>query len=491
VRPGEGSERAAASDAATESLRAVLPSCDLVVGTEEELCVAGGSADLLQALRTVRAATRALLVVKRGPLGCIAFEARFPARSRKASSTADSRRSLQRAGRRRRLHGRLPARWLRGEPVATLLPLANACGALVVSRHGCAPAMPSADELAHFLATAPTAPRLREDAMLEHIHRATNRPPSRNRSYVLAFDHRSQLEALAGREGASRIERFKALVAEALLRTVASGTAGAGAIVDDRYGSRAAAAARRARRVARAPRGKARIRAPRLRGGRNIVLALREWSAGHVAKCLVHFHPDDEAALRKTQLETIEQLAEACARTGHELLLEVIPPARADADPSPVARALEAIYASGVRPDWWKLPPSADPGAWQAIDSAIERNDPRCRGVLVLGMEAGTRRSRRGSGKPRGAGACAASPSGARSSAPPPRRGSRAAWMRPRWSTKWDALRGGDRTMETAQRSATEAQGKRMSLPRVGFIGLGLMGTAWRRTWPSRASRSS
>jgi 5-dehydro-2-deoxygluconokinase len=54
-----------------------------------------------------------------------------------------------------------------------------------------------------------------------------------------------------------------------------------------------------------------------------------------------------------------------------------------------VARALEAIYASGVRPDWWKLPPSADPGAWQAIDSAIERNDPRCRGVLVLGMEAG------------------------------------------------------------------------------------------------------
>jgi 5-dehydro-2-deoxygluconokinase len=49
---------------------------------------------------------------------------------------------------------------------------------------------------------------------------------------------------------------------------------------------------------------------------------------------------------------------------------------------------MEAIYAAGIRPDWWKLPPSVQPAAWQRIDAAIDRHDSLCRGVLVLGMEA-------------------------------------------------------------------------------------------------------
>ncbi len=54
-----------------------------------------------------------------------------------------------------------------------------------------------------------------------------------------------------------------------------------------------------------------------------------------------------------------------------------------------MARALEALYAAGIRPDWWKLPPATDAAAWHAIDAVIDRHDPHCRGVLVLGMEAG------------------------------------------------------------------------------------------------------
>jgi 5-dehydro-2-deoxygluconokinase len=37
-----------------------------------------------------------------------------------------------------------------------------------------------------------------------------------------------------------------------------------------------------------------------------------------------------------------------------------------------------------------------DPAAWEAIGEAIERFDPLCRGVLVLGMDAGTERLREG-----------------------------------------------------------------------------------------------
>ena len=51
--------------------------------------------------------------------------------------------------------------WVRDEPLEHALRYANACGALVVSRHGCAPAMPSWAELEPLprarLADAPAA----------------------------------------------------------------------------------------------------------------------------------------------------------------------------------------------------------------------------------------------------------------------------------------------------------------------------------------------
>ncbi len=40
---------------------------------------------------------------------------------------------------------------LGGEDWQTSCSYANACGALAVSRHGCAPALPSQSELQHFI----------------------------------------------------------------------------------------------------------------------------------------------------------------------------------------------------------------------------------------------------------------------------------------------------------------------------------------------------
>jgi 5-dehydro-2-deoxygluconokinase len=52
------------------------------------------------------------------------------------------------------------------------------------------------------------------------------------------------------------------------------------------------------------------------------------------------------------------------------------------------ARVIEALYAAGVEPDWWKLEAQPSPAAWAAVSSAITRNDPWCRGVVLLGLEA-------------------------------------------------------------------------------------------------------
>ena len=52
-----------------------------------------------------------------------------------------------------------------------------------------------------------------------------------------------------------------------------------------------------------------------------------------------------------------------------------------------VATVLDHLYALGIRPDWWKLEPQADPEAWQEIGHVIEVRDPLCRGIVVLGLD--------------------------------------------------------------------------------------------------------
>ena len=49
--PGMGEQRFVPSDQVSAHLQTVIPDCDLVVGTEEEIHIAGGSTDTLKALR--------------------------------------------------------------------------------------------------------------------------------------------------------------------------------------------------------------------------------------------------------------------------------------------------------------------------------------------------------------------------------------------------------------------------------------------------------
>src|SRR5262249_16148267 len=61
-----GENRFVAHDSVSQKLQEVLPLCDLVVGTEEEIHILGSSTDTLEALRAIRGRTSALLVCKRG-----------------------------------------------------------------------------------------------------------------------------------------------------------------------------------------------------------------------------------------------------------------------------------------------------------------------------------------------------------------------------------------------------------------------------------------
>ena len=76
---GGGADREQASAAVTREIQAFLPDCDLVVGTEEEVRVAGGGSSVLEALAAIRRMTAATIVMKRGVAGCVVFEGAIPA----------------------------------------------------------------------------------------------------------------------------------------------------------------------------------------------------------------------------------------------------------------------------------------------------------------------------------------------------------------------------------------------------------------------------
>lgn len=391
----DGETRFIADESVTTHLQSILPQFDLVVGTEEEIQIAGGSSDLITALRAMRAVTKATLVVKRGALGCNVIEHEVPASMDDVPMYSGTRvEVLNVLGAGDAFIAGFLYGWLRDESIERCCAYANACGAMVVSRHGCAPAMPSRAELEYFLANAERLQHPDQDEELSHLHRVSVARPAWDDLYIFAFDHRSQLYDLARdcEADESRLPRLKQLLVEAVTKVERelNLARSVGVLIDQRYGQDALhAATGRGWWIGRP------VEMPgsnplEFEYGRSIGSQLVQWPREHVAKCLVQFDPDGSAESRLEQETQLRTLYDAVKQSGHELLVEVIPPANAAATGTPgerVLRAMKRIYNLGIRPEWWKLKPVTAKD-WTAIDALIAERDPYCRGVVLLGLNA-------------------------------------------------------------------------------------------------------
>ncbi|WP_439492277.1 bifunctional 5-dehydro-2-deoxygluconokinase/5-dehydro-2-deoxyphosphogluconate aldolase [Bosea sp. (in: a-proteobacteria)] len=386
-----GDNRYIASAAVSERMKSVLPGCDLVVGTEEEVLIASGESELLPALKTIRALTPATIVLKRGPMGCIVYEGEisddledgiigkgFPIEVYNVLGAGDAFMSGFLRG------------WLGGETLQTAATWANACGAFAVSRLLCSPESPTFAELQYFLKNGSPHRALRKDEAINHIHWATTRRRDIPSLMALACDHRAQLEEVAQKVGAdpARIRDFKVLAVKAAAR-VAAGRPGYGMLLDEKHGREAMFEfARHPFSWLGRPVELPGSRPLRFEGSQDIGSALPEWPVDHCIKALCFYHPDDEPALKQAQQETLRALFEAARKVGRELLVEIIAGRNGPLGPDTIARAMQELYGLGIKPDWWKLEPQASPAAWAAIEQTIARNDPWCRGVLLLGLDA-------------------------------------------------------------------------------------------------------
>jgi 5-dehydro-2-deoxygluconokinase len=250
--------------------------------------------------------------------------------------------------------------------------------------------MPSSAELEEFLGRPVSRPDL--DEAIAHVHHATTVRRARDELYVLAFDHRRQLEEVADENGAprARIAALKNLIAGALERVAADlgDRECVGAIVDGRHGSavldRLSGSGLWIGRPIETPGSRPVTFDP----DDNVALHLAAWPVDHVIKCLVFYHPDDPLELRLTQERRVRELHDAALALDRDLLIEIICSGGGRTiDDDTTARALKRIYNLGVRPAWWKLE-AQSPASWRGICEVIRARDPWCNGVLLLGLDA-------------------------------------------------------------------------------------------------------
>ena len=142
-------------------LRRIMPLCDVIIGTEEEFyaalspapedVMAGGkaadAAELHQLMLDFQTGHESTLILKQGERGVIIYDG-----GHHVAVSGFAVRVLNTVGAGDGFASGLIYGWAQGWDWARAARFANACGAIVVTRHGCARALPYRHEIDEFLA---------------------------------------------------------------------------------------------------------------------------------------------------------------------------------------------------------------------------------------------------------------------------------------------------------------------------------------------------
>lgn len=145
---GDGETRFKVSQMVSAAYKDILSDCDLIVGTEEEIQIAGNSTSIKTALAAIRSVSLAPIIVKRGIHGCHVY---LNDLSHPITSPAFPVQVLNVLGAGDGFISGFLRGLLRHEAWETCATYGNACGAILVTRHGCAPAMPTFAEMTQFI----------------------------------------------------------------------------------------------------------------------------------------------------------------------------------------------------------------------------------------------------------------------------------------------------------------------------------------------------
>ncbi|MEK9564230.1 MAG: 5-dehydro-2-deoxygluconokinase [Deltaproteobacteria bacterium] len=385
---GDGESRFVASEAVTKELQPLLKDLDLIIGTEEEVMIAGGTETLEDALQVIRDSSNATVVLKRGEKGCEVFEPGSP-QSRTARPFPIKVLNVLGAG--DAFASGFLRGWLRGETLETCALWGNANGALTVTRHGCAPSMASFEELQYLIENFDSDPNILTNPRLLRLHQRTILGKPRNYPLqVLAFDHRTQFEDSCKQHNqpTSRITEFKSLAFEGFRKVAAERPdLPLALLVDPQYGADILQDSAYASYSVGAPIERAGSYPVEWLCGAELHEHLLGRPSEWFVKVLWHYHPDLPAAEKERQLTQLKRLEEICQLLDRRLMLELILPAHLSQDGTAMAAAIEEVYEAQITPFWWKIMALDTKMEWQQVTDALDRHDSEA-GIIVLGKNA-------------------------------------------------------------------------------------------------------
>lgn len=397
---GDGETRFKADETITKHLQSILPDCDLIVGTDEEFAIAAGNpdpSDMLASLRVVRQHTDAVLVLKRGEKGCTVYDGAIPDHLDKGHSGKPLKiKVFNVLGAGDAFMSGFLRGWIKDEDYRTCCTWGNASGAIVVTRHGCSPAIPSFDELMMITSGEAGGKDIGltpdDNITVKRMHYGALRVSHYDCLKILAFDHRAQMEELCAKAGAGmdRISALKELMVDAVLSN-ASDKEHLGVLIDGRpsMGQQALWKATGSGLWVGRPVEEPLSNPLAFEYGDDLALDLSTWPSAQCIKVLVPWSPSDLEDKKQENARRLKQLYHAAKHHQLELLIEVIPPnGQWKDDESSVWCAMEEIQQLDIFGDWWKLPPLQNPQSWSKCAEVIKKYDPVSQGILILGFGA-------------------------------------------------------------------------------------------------------
>ena len=385
---GDGESRFVASEAVTKELQPLLKDLDLIIGTEEEVMIAGGTETLEDALQVIRDSSNATVVLKRGEKGCEVFE---PGSQRSRTARPFPIKVLNILGAGDAFASGFLRGWLHGETLETCALWGNANGALTVTRHGCAPSMASFEELQYLIENFDSDPNILTNSRLLRLHQRTILGKPRNYPLqVLAFDHRTQFEDSCKQHNqpTSRITEFKSLVFEGFKKVATERPdLPLALLVDPQYGADILQDSAYASYSVGAPIEQAGSYPVEWLCGEELHEHLLSRPSEWFVKVLWHYHTDLPAAEKERQLIQLKRLEEICQLLDRRLMLELILPAHLSQDGNAMAAAIDEVYEAQITPFWWKIMALDTKMEWQHVTAALDRHDSEA-GIIVLGKNA-------------------------------------------------------------------------------------------------------
>jgi len=361
---GEGENRYVENPNFSKRIGEIIPECNLIVGTEEEFIAAGNVRNVADAVIAIRKKTSAILVLKKGEKGC---EVYYPGNFDSLQSTPFPITVLNVLGAGDAFLSGFLSGFLKNLPLEMCAKLGNANGALVVTRHGCSPAMPFKEELQLFIENPGNLDKVNE------LHITIENSRDLKIISLLAFDHRTYFKELAlhHNEDEHTISEFKKLIFESFQKIPQIDGITYGIIADEEYPiDKEFLSFRCIEKPESSP--------LEFIGERNAKEILNDRPKEQNVKVLCYIDEDMQS------VEKLKELYCATQESGRSLLIELI-----DRDVifglQRVVAVIDMCLQKEIFPDWWKLQPIHDEDSWKRIARLIDTAKIPPKGVLLLG----------------------------------------------------------------------------------------------------------